>query len=150
MDNASHNAMHQHRHEGDAYRRTELITGTIRRRRWTAEEKTAMVAESFRPGVNVSELARECGVNRGLLQTWRRKAMHDAAAFVPLRVEEAAAAGTHAETAAETVLVASVDNGSVTQTGILEIEAGGVRVRFTGPVDPGVLRLVLAHLGRRT
>ena len=27
MDNASHNAMHQHRHEGDEYRRIELITG---------------------------------------------------------------------------------------------------------------------------
>jgi hypothetical protein len=31
-----------------------------------------MVAERLRPGVNVSKLARHCGVNRGLLLTWRR------------------------------------------------------------------------------
>ena len=28
MEDTNHNAMHQHRHEGDAYRRIELITGT--------------------------------------------------------------------------------------------------------------------------
>ena len=69
MANASLNAMHQDRHEADAYRRIELITGTSRRRRWTIEEKAAIVAENTRPGVNVAEVARRLGVNRGLLQT---------------------------------------------------------------------------------
>src|SRR4051812_26548081 len=71
--------MHQHRHEGDEYRRIELITGSRRRRQWTAEAKAAAVAESLKPGINVSALARRCGVNRGLLQTWRREAMREAA-----------------------------------------------------------------------
>jgi transposase len=75
MDNARLNAMHQDRHEAGAYRRIELITGTARRRRWTMEEKAAIVAESTRPGVNVADVARRLGVNRGLLQTWRRKAI---------------------------------------------------------------------------
>ena len=75
MAHASLNAMHQDRHEADAYRRIELITGTARRRRWTIEEKMVIVAESTRPGVNVAEVARRFGVNRGLLQTWRRKAI---------------------------------------------------------------------------
>jgi transposase len=57
MENTNHNDMHQHRHEGDAYRRIELITGTLRRRRWTAAEKSALVAESLQPGINVSALA---------------------------------------------------------------------------------------------
>jgi hypothetical protein len=31
MENASLNAMHQHRYEGDEYRRIEMITGAVRR-----------------------------------------------------------------------------------------------------------------------
>src|SRR3954468_10256970 len=80
MVNATDNAMHQHRHEGDEYRRIELITGSRRRRQWTAEAKAAVVAESLKPGTNFSALARRCGVNRGLLQTCRREAMREAAA----------------------------------------------------------------------
>jgi hypothetical protein len=38
----------------------------------------------------------------------------------------------------------------VAHPGLLEIESGGVRVRFSGPVDAAALRLVLTHLGRRT
>jgi hypothetical protein len=87
MDNASLNAMHQDRHQADAYRRIELITGTVRRRRWTNDEKATIVAESTRPGVNIAEVARRFGVNRGLLQTWRRKAIGERPVFVPLRVE---------------------------------------------------------------
>jgi transposase len=48
-----------------------MITGTVRRRHWTAAEKTALVAESLQLGINVSALARRRGVSRGLLQTWR-------------------------------------------------------------------------------
>ena len=87
MDNANLNAMHQDRHQADAYRRIELITGTVRRRRWTNDEKATIVAESTRPGANIAEVARRFGVNRGLLQTWRRKAIGEASVFVPLRVE---------------------------------------------------------------
>ncbi len=75
MDNATASAMHQHRHDSDEYRRIELITGSVRRRRWTAEEKAAIIAESLQSKVNISELARRWGVNRGLLQTWRREAI---------------------------------------------------------------------------
>ena len=38
-------AMLDARHEGDLYRRIEVITGQSRRRRWTAEEKARIVAE---------------------------------------------------------------------------------------------------------
>ena len=51
-----------------------------------------MIAESLQPEVNVSELARRWGINRGLLQTWRREAMRDAGGdtmpFMPLRIAE--------------------------------------------------------------
>jgi transposase len=131
-DKATHQHRHQHRHQADAYRRIEVITGTTRRRRWTAAEKATLVAESIQPDVNVSALARRCGVSPGLLHTWRRKARGAAPVFVPLRIEE---------TSTPTISTAA-------QPGTLEIDANGLHVRFTGAVDPATLRLVLAHLGR--
>ena len=77
MDNASDQDRHQHRHQGDEYRRIELITGLSRRRRWTSEEKAQIVTESLLPGASVSAVARRHNVNRGLLTTWRREAMRD-------------------------------------------------------------------------
>src|SRR5215470_12349706 len=53
------NAMLDARQEDGGYRRVELITGQRRRRRWTAEEKARIVAESFEEGANISEVARE-------------------------------------------------------------------------------------------
>ncbi len=154
MDNASHSAMHQHRHEGDEYRRIELITGVVRRRRWSAAEKAALVAESLQPGINISALARRCGVNRGLLQTWRRAAMREAAdrggVFVPLRVEASSTSADPGAAGSTSRPDMAADSASVTEAGTLEIEGGGVRVRFSGPVDAGALRVVLTHLGRRT
>lgn len=154
MDSASHNAMHQHGHEGDEYRRIELITGLVRRRRWSAAEKAALVAESLQPGVNVSELARRCGVNRGLLQAWRRAAMREAAdrgeVFVPLRVEDLSTSADTGTAASTTRPDITVGSAAGTEAGTLEIESGDVRVRFSGRVDAGALRLVLTHLGRRT
>jgi transposase len=142
MDGVGDNATHQHRHEPGDYRRIELITGTARRRRWTVEEKAALVAESLRPGINISDLARRCGINAGLLQTWRRKARQEAAVFIPLQVE---GPSERTDAAAAAPPLSPV----VPHPGLLEIESGGVRVRFSGPVDAAALRLVLTHLGRR-
>jgi transposase len=137
MDNASLNAMHHDRHQADAYRRIELITGTARRRRWTNDEKATIVAESSRAGVNIAEVARRFGVNRGLLQTWRRKAVGERPVFVPVRVEGMVATDNNKDR-----------TNAPTRPGIVEIESGSVRVRFTGPVDAMTLRLVMMHIGR--
>src|SRR6266496_1905692 len=81
-------AMLDARQEGGSYRRIELITGERRRRRWTAEEKARIVAESFEEGANISEVARRNGVVRGLLTVWRHKfaaaAGVKAPSFVPV------------------------------------------------------------------
>lgn len=55
-------------------RRFEVITGTGRRRRWSGDEKAVVVAESLKPGVNVSEVARRHGVSPQQLFGWRRQA----------------------------------------------------------------------------
>src|SRR5437870_12852177 len=85
------NAMLDARQEDDSYRRIEVITGQQRRRRrWTAEEKARIVAESFEEGANISEVARRNGVVRGLLTVWRHKftaaAVVQAPGFVPVRI----------------------------------------------------------------
>jgi transposase len=149
MYNANLNAMHQDRHEADAYRRIELITGRARRRRWTDEEKAAIVAESTRPGVNVAEVARRFGVNRGLLQTWRRKATGARPVFVPLRVEGPVAVADNNKDRTNTPRSGAVETDASIRPGTLEIETGGMRVRFSGPVDATTLRLVLMHIDRR-
>ena len=66
-------AMLDARQEGRSYRRIELITGERQRRRWTADEKARIVAESFEEGADISEVARRNGVVRGLLTVWRHK-----------------------------------------------------------------------------
>ena len=48
------------------------ILGRERRRRWSDEEKAAIVAESFRPGVSVSWVARRRGVSASQLFNWRK------------------------------------------------------------------------------
>ncbi|RVJ64105.1 IS66-like element accessory protein TnpA, partial [Sinorhizobium meliloti] len=66
-------AMDEARHDG-VYRRIEVITGRRQRRNWTDEEKARILAESAEPDVNISAVARRWGVNRGLLNVWRREA----------------------------------------------------------------------------
>ena len=83
--------MHQARHDADSYQRVEVITGRRRRRDWSDEEKARILAESAEPEVNISEVARRNGVNRGLLNTWRRKgrvASNEGPQFVQLRLDD--------------------------------------------------------------
>ena len=40
---------------------SEVLTGPVRRRRWAASEKLAIVAETYEPGMTVSLVARRHG-----------------------------------------------------------------------------------------
>ena len=52
--------------------RIEIITGRERRRRYSAEQKLALVAETMQPGMTVSAVARQRGVSPSLLFKWRQ------------------------------------------------------------------------------
>src|SRR3712207_9504292 len=58
--------------------RVEIITSVQRRRRWTAAEKMQLVEQTFAPGMTVSLVARQNGVNPNQLFTWRRLAAQGA------------------------------------------------------------------------
>ena len=47
--------------------------GVHRRRRWTHEEKKAIVAETEGPGASISGVARKYGIAPRLLFSWRRQ-----------------------------------------------------------------------------
>ena len=55
----------------DDYQRIEIVTGTPRRRRWTAEQKLRIVEESHQSGESISAIARRRGVAANLLNRWR-------------------------------------------------------------------------------
>jgi len=121
-----------HNGGGDTLRRIEVITGTGRRRRWDAETKGRLVAESFEPGCSVSELARRHDLSPSLLFLWRRQAAKNAEskvrvgpAFVPMVMAGDAPAAP-----------------VVTEACVVEVELGDVRIRIKGPVDRSVLREV--------
>ncbi len=50
----------------------EVITSVQRRRRWTPEEKRALLEEAEFPGSSVSAVARKYGVNPNQLFHWRK------------------------------------------------------------------------------
>ena len=50
----------------------EVITSVARRRRWSPEEKRAIVQEAESPGMSVSSVARKYGIHPNQLFRWRR------------------------------------------------------------------------------
>jgi transposase len=144
------NDRHQDKHEAERYRRVEVITGRRRRRTWTSAEKAAIVAESFVPGANVSEVARRHGVNGGLLFGWRRQAMAGALgsgsaaeedalpSFVPVAIVSEQAGMM---TALDEVVVAT--DGVAMASAVIEIVIGAATVRVPRGVDGSTLATVL-------
>jgi transposase len=76
----------------------EIFTGAGRRRVWTAEQKAAIVAESFEGGALVSQIARRHVLTPQQLFAWRRQARREAKEeigdlpFAPVVVEASRAA----------------------------------------------------------
>jgi transposase len=125
----------------------EVLTQPERRRRWSVEQKLAMVAEMMRPGASASRVARRHGITTGLLYTWRRLAAKGvlsltpavaAPGFVPVRVTPEACDREPAQA------------GNGDRAGVMVIELGGERrVRVDRHVDAAALRRVLEVLDRR-
>lgn len=74
--------------------RGEIITGNERRRRWSHEEKIAIVTEAFAPGAVVTEVARRHQVQSQQIYQWRDRILEERKAnvvgeigeFVPVKV----------------------------------------------------------------
>jgi transposase len=136
-------------------RRIEVITGTERRRKWSAQDKAAIVAESLAEGAVVSEVARRHGLSPQQVFGWRAR-LRDAVkgptpssdttpAFVPAIMEdEPPPPSVPALPAAVAMAATGADPAPI------EIALGGVIVRVRGEADPRVLTAVLKALRGRT
>ena len=134
------------RNTGDL-RRIEVITGTGRRRRWSAETKAQIIAESFTGEASVSEVARRHGLRPQQLFGWRHYARNgqldarngqfggnggDPPSFVPMITDGATAPASCAAMAGSAI----------------EIEVAGMIVRVRGRVMADALVEVLAAVKR--
>ena len=136
-------------------RRIELITGTGRRRRWSDDDKARIVVESFRPGTNVSEVARRNGLSPQQLFAWRREAqaLFDdgvdttsgdvAAAHEPLFASVVIAARATATAPAPPSSPSQPPNPCM-----IEITIGDAVVRLVGQVETAMLVAVLRAVRR--
>lgn len=119
-------------------RRIEVFTGGGVRRRWAADTKARIVAESYAAGVTVCEVARRHGLAPGQLFVWRRQMRRAAEAraadgfgFVPVLVETPLAvpgAGVRPERVA------------------IELELGGARMRIANDAEAVLVGTVIAAL----
>jgi len=120
-------------------RRIEVITRGERRRRWSPEQKQAIVVETLLPNATLALVAKRHGIGTGLLCTWRRK----------LFGERSGAAGCFARVdvvgVARQPTVPAV--AAAQPTGLIEITLpGGASVRVDTQVDERALRRVLRVL----
>ena len=108
-----------------------MISGPDRRRRWSLEQKRAIVAESHRTDTTPSAVARRHGLNTGQLYTGRRQ-------FKALPLPNFAR-----------VELAEPES-PVEPLGLIEITLpGGASVRVDARVDERALRRVLKVLRER-
>jgi transposase len=56
----------------DTFSKAEVITGAARWRRFSTDLKLAIVAETMRPGLSISYVARRHGLSPSLVFRWRR------------------------------------------------------------------------------
>ena len=118
--------------DGHSFRRIEVLTGAPRRRRWSAAEKAAIVAESFAPGAVASTIALRHGLHRNQLYMWRRE----------LRSGTLANAG-----AALPDFVPIVSESRMApRTAAIEIEIGGAVLRADASIDLAFLGKVIRLL----
>jgi transposase len=138
--------------------RVEIITRGERRRSWTADQKSQIVAESLGPELTPTEVARKHGISSGQLYTWRQQRLNVQTAVVtraaPRFAEVDLARGPSPVEAADPQLLevpaASTPSAPSRPEGLIEVVLpGGVVVRMDAHVDGGALRRVLAALGRR-
>ena len=111
------------------YGRMEVHQSVGRRRRWSVEDKSRIVAASFAPGANVSEVARQNDISPQHLFQWRHAArtgqlvlsLDDDMAFAPVMLEPPRGRG-------------------------LAVEIAGAVIQVTGETDLGLLGAVVRAL----
>jgi transposase len=120
--------------------RIEVITRGERRRRWSVEEKQAIVEESLTPHASIMAIARKYGIGTGQLYNWRHQ-------FLGARSVKTAGFARVDIGNDPHRLTGPIVTAPITPTGLIEIILpGGATVRVDAQVDAQALRCVLGVL----
>jgi transposase len=123
----------------------EIILGQARRR-WSEDEKRALVAETFVHGQTVNGVARRHNISRSMLFGWRKQycetgfAAHASASigFTPVAIAQSEPG--------EPAIPPTAPMGMP----LIELEFGrGIRLRISGAVDPNLAAAVMKSMPRR-
>lgn len=108
-----------------------VLVRVERRRRWSDEQKLAILKETTEPGAIMALVARRHGIGTGQLYTWHRHLLQGAmAGFVPVE------------------LVRGEPTARPGETGRIEIRgSGGFTVSIESEVDRAALKMVLELVG---
>lgn len=137
------------------------VLGVERRRRWTPEEKVAILDEAFSGRSSVAEVSERRGVSRALIYYWRRQASEGGIAgvgmtaspepsFVPVRIEPAMTPAVSPK-AAPTALARSAKRSPSSKAGggLVEIAlCNGRTIKVDAGIDPEALARLVAVLDR--
>ena len=134
-----------HKYKPEPVRRLEVFTGAGRRRAWTTEQKSEILAESYESGEKVSAVARRHGLTPQQLFGWRRESRRRArrqvsadkgdvrgSAFAPVIVESAVPSP-------DALVAANRVDGAA----VIEIVIGAATVRVAPGFDATTLTTVL-------
>ena len=145
---SSHTTTHM---SGSCLGRIEVVGG---RRRWTVEQKLAMLADAFGPGGSIGAACDRHRIGSGQLYTWRRRALAGeltamrSATVDPAGFAEVALSTPDFRSAHAPLSVSPVAQGPQ-PCGQIGIELpSGVRLTVDAAVDGDALARVLAVLGR--
>ena len=109
-----------------------MITGALGRRRWSAEAKARIVAESLAPGVVISEVARRHDLRPQQPLAWRHQARQGRLALPAAELSFVPVIGETGAPPADTSVAP-----------VIEVALGGALVRVPPEVDGRLLAKVL-------
>ena len=109
----------------------QLITGIDRRRRWSDEQKRAIVAAAFAPGAVVTEVARRADINSGQIYRWRQELRVGSSGFAE-------------------VVVSPISGSSDISASVIDVAlSDGGRVHIPASIPPELAAAVITALVRR-
>ncbi len=115
------------------------------RRRWSVEDKRALVAETYLPGSSVNGVARRHEINPSMLFSWRKRFRSE-----PGLVKEPDRASFAAVAIAEPETPPSANVVPMPSETRIEIAfADGARMTVRGAADPALVMAVTKALARR-
>jgi transposase len=143
-----------------SYAAAEVLGRVERRRRFSIEQKLAVLTEAVAPGANMSEVARRHGLLPAQVYKWRRLAelgvigvpgASELPSFVAVEIaHEARSLPAPVSAEKPTVGARAPHRRRRKKAGLIEIELGdGRRVRVDRDVDAAALERVLDVLARR-